>query len=148
MTRRDAGSPAFAPGSRSGAGGAGCSAATQDERNYERWRPRFAEAIDRRLYTIGHLDALIRSGRAQAWFGEEAAIVTELRRYPTGAAVIHGLVAAGDLGEIAGTLIPRAEAWGRAIGCVMAIVESRPGWARALKRHGYAPHQLAVRKEL
>ena len=75
-----------------------------------RFRPLFMEALDPRFYTIEHLDRLLRNGLAQIWSGEEAAIVTEVRTYPTGAAVIHGLVAAGDLDEIVGALIPRAEA--------------------------------------
>jgi hypothetical protein len=116
--------------------------------DYERFRPIFAEAIDPRLYSIEHLDALLQSGRAQIWVGEAAAIVTEIRTYPAGAAVIHGLVAAGDLDEIVDTLIPRAEAWARSIGCAMAIVESRPGWPRALRQQGYEPHQVSVRKAL
>lgn len=115
---------------------------------YARFRPRFAEALDPRLYRIEHLDALLSAGRAQIWFGEAAAIVTEVRTYPAGAGAIHGLVAAGELEEIVETLIPRAEAWARSIGCVMSIIESRPGWARALRSRGYAPHQLAVRKDL
>ena len=114
--------------------------------DYLRFRDRFAEAMDRRLYTIDHLDHLVLSMRAQAWFSDHAAIVTEIRDYPTGAKVIHGLVAAGDLDEIVGELIPRAEAWGRSLGCVMAVIESRQGWRRALK--GYEPHQMALRKEL
>jgi hypothetical protein len=113
---------------------------------YALWREAFAEAFDPRLYTIGYLDNLVLSMRAQAWYSENAAIVTEVRTYPTGAKVIHGLVAAGDLEEIRDVLIPRAEDWARSIGCIMAIIESRPGWARALK--DYEPHQLAVRKEL
>ena len=116
--------------------------------DYKRFRPLLAEALDLRLYTIEHLDALIFSGRAQIWFGEASAIVTEVRTYPTGARVIHGLVAAGDLEQIVEALIPKAEAWGRSIGCVLAIIESRPGWARALRARGYAPHQVAVRKTL
>ena len=122
---------------------------------YARFRPLFAEALDTRLYTIEHLDDLLYSGRAQIWFGEAAAIVTEVRTYPTGTTVIHGLVAAttpasagAGLAEIVETLIPKAEAWGRSIGCVLAIIESRPGWARALRARGYAPHQAAVRKAL
>ena len=115
---------------------------------YAHWRPRFGEALDPRLYTLDHLDALILSGRAQAWFGEDGAIVTEIRAYPTGARVIHGLVAAGELAEIVGVLIPRAEAWGRSIGCLMAVIESRPGWVRKLKAAGYSIHQTAVRKRL
>ena len=116
--------------------------------DYARFRPLFAEALDPRLYTIEHLDALLLAGRAQIWFGEAAAIVTEVRTYPTGANVIHGLVAAGDLEEIVEVLIPKAEAWGRSIGCGLAIIDSRPGWARALRARGYAPHQVAVRKTL
>ena len=115
---------------------------------YARFRPLFAEALDPRLYTIDYLDRLLASGRAQLWAGDGAAIVTEVRDYPAGGRVLHGLVAAGALEEIVETLVPRAEAWGRAVGCVLAIVESRPGWARTLKAHGYAPHQVALRKEL
>ena len=113
-----------------------------------RWRAEFAKALDARLYTIGHLDDLLLGGRAQLWFGDDAAMVTEVRSYPSGALVVHGLVAAGDLDEIVATLIPKAEAWARSLGCVLAIIESRPGWARALKARGYAPHQLSVRKSL
>jgi hypothetical protein len=131
--------------------------------DYARWRDAFAQAMDTRLYSIEYLDALVGSMRAQIWFGDHAAIVTEVREYPTGARVIHGLVAAVDPGspatagaaspgaglrEIAETLIPRAEAWGRSIGCVLAIVESRAGWARQLKSQGYEPHQVTLRKEL
>ena len=116
--------------------------------DYARFRPLFAEALDPRLYAIEHLDGLLCSGRAQIWFGEAAAIVTELRTYPAGARAIHGLVAAGALDEIVDRLIPRAEAWARSIGCGFAIIESRPGWARALKHQGYEPHQVAVRKAL
>ena len=57
--------------------------------DYPRFRPLFAEALDRRLYTIEHLDRLVFSGRAQIWFGDAAAIVTEVRTYPTGARVIR-----------------------------------------------------------
>ena len=116
--------------------------------DYHRFRHRFAEAMDQRLYDLPYLDRLLFSGRAHIWFGEEAAIVTEIREYPTGARVIHGVVAAGDLGEITNALIPKAEEWGRSIGCVLAIVESREGWSRALRRRGYETHQVAVRKAL
>jgi hypothetical protein len=120
---------------------------------YARFRPLLAEAVDGRFYTIDYLDWLVRTGRAQFWPSLAAdgrplaAIVTELRDYP-GCKAIHGLAAAGDLAEIVGLLIPAAEAWGRARGCAFAIIESRPGWQKALRKHGYEPHQVAVRKEL
>lgn len=115
---------------------------------WHRWRDEFAKALDERLYTIDYLDRLLLDGQAQIWFGDEAAIVTEIRPYPTGAHAIHGVVAAGELSEIIGHLIPKAEDWGRSIGCILSIIESRPGWVRKLKGAGYEIHQTAVRKEL
>ena len=116
--------------------------------DYGRFRAHFAEALDPRLYEIGHLDALVADGRAVFLAAGDAAIVFELRSYPTGAKAVHGLVAAGDVDRIIGLLIPSAEAWGVAQGCIGATIESRPGWARLLKPHGYAVHQVAVWKDL
>lgn len=119
-----------------------------DRQGYAAFRERFAEAMDPRLYTIHHLDALVASGKAHFLSAGDAAILFELRTYPTGAKAVHGLVAAGDVDRIVGLLIPTAEAWGAARGCIGATIESRPGWARLLKPHGYAVHQVAVWKDL
>jgi hypothetical protein len=119
-----------------------------DWAGYRRFRPGFAEAMDPAFYPIEYLDALLLSGRARLWVGAQAAIVAEIRDYPGGARVVHGLVAAGRIEEIQGQLIPLAEAWGRAQGCSRAIVESRSGWMRALRAQGYEPHQVALRKDL
>ena len=115
---------------------------------YQRWRPAFAAAMDTRLHTPEWLDARILAGSAQFWRSEHAAAVTEIRNYPTGAYDVHGLVAAGDIGEVRDRIVPQVEAWGRAIGAIGIVVESRPGWARALRPAGFEPHQLAVRKDL
>jgi hypothetical protein len=104
--------------------------------------------MDPRFHGLDHLDGLVLSGQGKVWIGEAAAIVAEVEFYPGGAKVLHGLVAAGALQEIVESLIPRAEAWGKSVGCTHAIIESREGWARVLKSHGYEPHQVAVRKEL
>ena len=114
---------------------------------YVRFRPLLEAAIDGRFHTIDHLDWMIRTGRAQYWQSADAAMATEIRDYPACKA-IHGLAAAGDLDQIRNILIPAAEAWGRALGCAYAIVESRPGWQRALRNHGYELHQIAVVKGL
>ena len=114
---------------------------------YLRFRTLLAEAIDGRFHTIDHLDWMIRTGRAQYWQSANAAIATEIRDYP-GCRAIHGLVAAGALGEIRDLLIPAAEAWGRSRGCAFAIVESRPGWQRVLRGRDYDLHQVALRKAL
>jgi hypothetical protein len=115
---------------------------------YSRWRPAFAAAMDVRLHTPEWLDARLLARSAQFWRSEHAAAVTEIRNYPTGAYDIHGLVAAGDVGEVRDRIVPQVEAWARAIGALGIVVESRSGWARALRPAGFAPHQLAVRKDL
>lgn len=119
-----------------------------DWAGYRRFRDRFAEAMDPAFYPIDYLDTLLLTSRARLFVGEHAAIVAEIRAYPGGARALHGLVAAGRLEEIGNILIPRAEAWGKALGCTRAIIESRVGWLRALKPHGYESHQVALRKEL
>ena len=115
---------------------------------YARFRPMFGEVIDERYHTLAWLDEQIASGVFRYWQSANAAIVTELRSYPTGAVDLHGIIAAGELSEIVGHLIPQAEDWARRIGCVAAIIESREAWAKLLKTSGYMPHQLALRKEL
>ena len=118
-----------------------------DWAGYLHWRAAFAAAMDRRLHTPEWLDARILAGSAQFWRSDNSAAVTEIRTYPTGAYEVHGLVAAGDVVEVRDRIIPQVEAWGRAIGALGIVVESRPGWARALRPAGFTPHQLAVRKE-
>ena len=115
---------------------------------WQKWRGEFAKAVDTRLFTIDHLDQMLLSGLAQSWYGENACLVTEIRNYPTGASVIQVVVAAGDREEIAGPLRERAETWAKEGGCGFVIVESREGWKRALKPHGYEPFQTSLIKEL
>ena len=118
-----------------------------DWAGYLAWRPAFAAAMDRRLYSPEWLDARILAGSAQFWRSAGAAAVTEVRTYPTGPYDVHALVAAGDLAEVRDRIVPEVEAWGRAIGALGIVVESRLGWARALRSAGFQAHQLAIRKE-
>lgn len=113
---------------------------------YLRFRDRFAEALDPRFYPIEYLDRRIVEGSAFLWASENAALVAELKTYPSGTRVIHCLVAAGNASEIVETLKPAVEAWGKQQGCAFAEVASRFGWVRILK--DYEPHQMTVRKEL
>ena len=119
----------------------------QNWAEYLRFRPLFAEALDPRLYAIEHLDALVIGGDARFWSNAGGAIIAEIRRYPTGACTVHGLIAAGDLHAIT-ALIPIAEQWGRDCSCIAAVIESRPAWARALRSKGYGTHQVALWKNL
>lgn len=112
---------------------------------YSSFRDQFAEAMDPRFHTIDEMDAKVATGAALLWFGDDSAIAAEIVQYP-GGPVIHGLVAAGNLEEITEVLIPQAEAWGKDQGCIGSLIESRPGWERQLKSHGYSAHQIALWK--
>jgi hypothetical protein len=114
---------------------------------YQRFRDQFAQAMDGRLFTIEYLDALIISGKARCWATQTAAIVAEIKAYPTGAKVVSGLIAAGELAGVV-ALIPHAEQWGREQGCIFGMIESREGWAREMKPHGYEPFQVSLIMEL
>ena len=119
-----------------------------DWAGYCEFRERFGEVIDDRYHTLDWLDLQILHGEFRFWRTANAAIITEMRGYPTGAKDIHGIIAAGDMGEIVNSLIPQAEEWARENGCIAAIIESRPGWAKALAPFGYSTHQVAIRKGL
>src|SRR3712207_8316345 len=54
-------------------------------------------------------------------------------------------VCSSDL-EIERELIPQAEAWGRALGCLTARIDSRDGWERVMRGHGYERLQTVIRK--
>lgn len=119
-----------------------------DWAGYCLFRPAFLQVMDERYHTLPWLDAQILEGKVQFWRSENAALLTEIKPYPTGARDIHVVISVGDLREIIGILRPLAEQYGRDNGCIGATVESRAGWARALKPYGYEAHQLTVRKEL
>ena len=116
--------------------------------DYLNFRDEIAGTLDQRYYTLEWLDKQILRGHAKLWCCDEAVLITEFREYPTGAKDIHVLVAAGDMGKIVGELREDAEKWAKAHGCVGSLIESRQGWAKALKPFGYEAHQLIVRKEL
>lgn len=120
----------------------------QDWAGYQRFRGGFAEALDPERHTIEWLDRQVLSGEFTVWVGATAAIVTSIETYPTGNCDIHGQVASGDLAEIIGQLIPRAEEWARKNGLIGAMISSRPGWAKALKPYGYEVHQISLIKPL
>lgn len=121
---------------------------TPDWAGYLSFRPAFSEVMDERYHTLDWLDGQVLQGKVQFWRSDNAALLTEIKPYPTGAKDIHVVISAGDMHEVVEILRPQAEEYGRARGCIGATVESRTGWARALKPYGYEAHQLTVRKEL
>jgi len=102
--------------------------------------------LDPALHPVAWLDARVATGDVDVMATDRSCIVTELRQFPSGAWEIHGVVAVGDKDEIAGELIPRAEEYGRARGCVIASIASRRGWAKVLP--DYHEYQVELRKEL
>lgn len=96
-------------------------------------------------YPPAYIDAQVLSCAWQCWSDGKAAILAEIRTYPSGLKEVHGLAAAGDLESILG-LIPLAEAYGRHVGCTLASIESRDGWGRLLP--DYAAEQTRIVKGL
>lgn len=115
---------------------------------YLEHRAAFGEILDERYYTLPWLDQQVLGGQCRVWACDDAALITEIKEYPTGARDIHVLAAAGNMSRIVGELRSEAEEWARSIGCIGVLVESREGWGKALKPYGYSTHQTVVRKEL
>ncbi len=113
---------------------------------YIKFRGAIAGVLDQALYPVAWLDARVATGDVDVMATDTSCILTEFKQYPSGAWEIHGVVAVGDVNEIAGVLIPKAEQYGRDRGCVIASIASRRGWAKVLP--DYEVHQVELRKEL
>ena len=116
--------------------------------DYAAWRGRLTEGINQELYPVEYLDRLLIEGRAAFLATSDAAIIIEIKTFPSGVRAVAGIVAAGDKDEIRGRLIPAAEEIGRRAGCKYGLIESRPGWCRAMKEDGYELFQASIIKEL
>lgn len=116
--------------------------------SYAAWRGKFAQALDTRFYTLDYLDWLLRTGQANFWANERCSLVTRVKLFPSGNSAVEFLVAAGDLESLTNELAPAVEQWGRDNGCLFALIESRPGWEKAMKQHGYELFQASIVKEL
>lgn len=113
---------------------------------YQPFRFGFISILDPRFYTPEWLDGEVYTGTYKLFTTDDAAILVELKVYPTELMEVHGVAATGDMGSIVSVLIPQAEQWGREQGAEFASIASRPGWARVLK--DYAVHQVYIRKAL
>ena len=111
---------------------------------YLAWREHFVSLAPDK-YPAEWIDAQVASGAFRCWANMNAAILAEIRTYPSGLKEVHGLAAAGCPASIL-RLIPSAEAWGRANGCTLASLESRRGWARMLPE--YQENQVRLVKDL
>lgn len=114
---------------------------------YQRFRGQFAEAMDERTHNIEWLDSQIHNNIFRLWSNETSAIIAKIEHYPTGALEVHGMLAAGEIEGIV-ELIPFAEEWGRSIGAIIGCISSHPAWGKIMKKHGYEPSQMVLRKDL
>lgn len=119
-----------------------------DIAEYCRFRDGFAAILDERFYYIEWLDRQVISGAYKLLTCRDAAVLVEIKTYPTGEKEAHGVAATGNMDSIVSILIPLAEKYGREADCIIASIESRPGWVRALRGDGYTPYQTCIRKEL
>lgn len=111
---------------------------------YEPFREQFTSLAPDK-YPPEYIDSCVMIGSWRCWGTDEAAILTEVRTYPSGLRELHGLAAAGDVSVIL-ELIAEVEAWGRQRGCAIAAIESRPAWAKLLP--GYEITQVRIERAL
>ena len=116
--------------------------------SYQRFRDQLATANRDDFYPIHWLDQQVLLGLAVPIVGDASAMVVGTRIYPGGARVGHIKAACGDMDELISVLGPRAEEWGRAHGCTIAMIEGREGWSRTLKQHGWHHHQTTLLRDL
>ena len=93
-----------------------------------------------------HVWARIESGEAHLFPMPNAAMVVELKRWPTGYKEAVAWLAGGSLDEIK-AFTPKIEDWARAEGCNRAAVNAgRRGWQHALP--GYRAAGTYLTKDL
>lgn len=114
--------------------------------NWAYWREEIAKAADGEHHSIESIEALIMRGVLKVWIAADCCLLLELMDYPK-ARACQVMWAAGDLDAIKAQS-PGVEAWAKSQGCTEMLVESRPGWQRALKDIGYQPWSVTVRKAL
>lgn len=112
------------------------------------FRDEFLTILDDRFYTPEWLDSQVWAGFYRCLSCEDAALLFEIKGYPTGLRELHFVAAAGELSSLIQDLRPKAEDYAREIGCRIVSVASRAGWARALKPHDYEVYQTVLRKEI
>lgn len=95
-------------------------------------RPLLEPALDpREALTWDDVEDRLLNRKAQLWLGDGCAMVTEIY-----GDTIHVWLGGGTLRGLL-ELRPKVEAWARAVGCVAATIETRPGWSRVLRRFGF-----------
>lgn len=112
---------------------------------FERCKGWLEAGLESSPLTMVDVLASIRDG-AVFWPGTNAAMVTEIGSFGP-EKCISVLTAGGDMEELR-QMRAGVEAFGRANGCTVSIVNGRKGWERALKSDGYDFQSVCLRKAL
>ena len=98
------------------------------------------------MHDIEHVLSAVTQHRAQLWVEGPNAMVTEVIVGPKEKG-LHFWIATGTLdGCIA--LSNKVMDWGREVGCTVASLTGRPGWARALAHEGWEHRMVEMGRRL
>lgn len=85
--------------------------------------------------TEAHVCDELAAGRAQIWGARDGALITQLMQADE--PLVHVWLGGGNMRSLM-AMQPGIEAWGRAQGAAALWINGRKGWARALRRAGFA----------
>lgn len=115
---------------------------------YLTFRDQFGAGLDARFHTIEWLDEQVHFGGLRTIATTGAALLFEIRDYPTGATELHVVDAVGNLETANAVLRPAIENYAREIGCTFTKINSLAEWVKPLTSDGYAQQRVPLRKEL
>jgi len=75
----------------------------------------------------------VAKGEAQAWFGPQSVVVTQIDEQPR-RRILHFFLAGGDMHELE-AMTPGILRWGEEQGCTVARLIGRKGWTRSFLAH-------------
>lgn len=94
-------------------------------------------------HTFEDVVEAVEAGEAQAWYGPQSIVITQLDEAPR-KKILHFFLAGGDIHELE-AMTPGILRWGEAQGCTVARLVGRRGWTRGfLTRTGWTDTQLVV----
>lgn len=100
------------------------------------------------LYAIEDVEGFIVREEALFWPGQACACVTQWLWFPR-RKVLNYWLAGGAMDELLTRMMPAIERWAlEHHDCTDFSVSGRPGWARAMAPHGFAPRWQVLSKRL
>lgn len=121
---------------------------TEAQAEWDRCKPWIEAALvyANGTHTIEDIEHGIATGVFQFWPGKNAAIVSEVIRYPRLSALNFFLIG-GDLSELK-DMEPAVTEWAKSIGCKRVMGVGRRGFERAFKSSGFEPWWLCICKDI